>query len=401
MTSPQPRAYFPSLECPEAHSRAPRYRSRGCGGVWKWRGVSHDLLTSLGSFLSLRSSPYAAPSLLWSDGWSDNSRTSRPSQSLANPIQTHRRLLLDQCGHQSLSPISFGCAPQFLAAHSEMLKTRLQNSFRSSLSMIAQLRSMVAIRFPFSASRQRLRGEFQQHLAKLLRAEEPTASQSRMNRQFELALSLRIDCSRLAPDSSNPHETPAFRETFSAHRVCLCTRSPKTPSRFPASWAASWELRYSGANCSTGRIPDHRLLGPTGAHRIKVNVIKQRPKTVSRLNQNRFIASSEYMPPKPVPGVDPPSKSVLQPAHASGKIGLLRLQQQVIVVASSKRRRELEIQPAHTLRPAFAPKCCGPHRPAQWPLAGPLAPSHDTSPRRILSVLVWASAIHAQIRKCQ
>jgi hypothetical protein len=43
------------------------------------------------------------------------------AQSLANPIQAHRRLLLNQCGHQSLSPISFGCAPQFLPAYSKML----------------------------------------------------------------------------------------------------------------------------------------------------------------------------------------------------------------------------------------------------------------------------------------
>ena len=42
-------------------------------------GVSHDLLTFLGLFLSLRSSPCAVASFLWSARWYDSRRISRPS----------------------------------------------------------------------------------------------------------------------------------------------------------------------------------------------------------------------------------------------------------------------------------------------------------------------------------
>ena len=72
-----------------------------------------------------------------------------------------------------------------------------------------------------------------------------------------------------------------------------------------------------------------------------------------------------FMPPEPVPGVDPPGKGVLQPAHPSGKVGLLCLKQQVIVIAHQNVGVNSKPRPFTRFAPALAKKCPGPPRPAQ------------------------------------
>jgi hypothetical protein len=53
------------------------------------------------------------------------------------------------------------------------------------------------------------------------------------------------------------------------------------------------------------------LVDHSGPHRIKVNVVEQRPKAVAGLDKDRLVASSEEMAPQAMSGVDPPFSAVV------------------------------------------------------------------------------------------
>jgi len=104
------------------------------------------------------------------------------------------------------------------------------------------------------------------------------------------------------------------------------------------------------------------LLHYVGSHRVQVDVIQERPKTILRLHQNRFVTSSEDMPPEPIAGVDPVRKGILQASHSARKVPFWSLNQQVVMIAHQHVCMQPETCPLTGFLPAPEGTSCDPRR---------------------------------------
>lgn len=88
----------------------------------------------------------------------------------------------------------------------------------------------------------------------------------------------------------------------------------------------AWAYHGSQGHDSTKGISHHCSPIPNRRRALATSTCRERADTLPQGNQTK-LRTVCGLPAEPVPRVDPPREGVLQPTHASRKVGLRRLQQ--------------------------------------------------------------------------
>ena len=161
--------------------------------------------------------------------------------------------------------------------------------------MVSDLSSTISI-LPSFGSRSEIPGKKAQHsLAKALRTEQPTAAQCAVNGQIGFSCALwkrQAGVRGLPPVHALLKQTkklspPGCAVLAAGNRESHLGLQPLRPPAGPPD--------IDSKAAPVKGFQPFAVVDHSGSHRIKVNIVQQRPKAVASFDKDRLVASSEDM----------------------------------------------------------------------------------------------------------